>query len=117
MSLVSNLTVYLLSNYNLSSIYVVNVVQIWNGSSNIFSLIGAFISDTYLGRFKTLFFGSIASFLVRKITCIFPLFFYLHIPIFISDSCFNHQFLHSSYFFTLPVPKYSQIDVEIFILV
>ncbi|XP_014506587.1 protein NRT1/ PTR FAMILY 2.8 [Vigna radiata var. radiata] len=63
MSLVSNLTVYLLSNYNLSNIYVVNVVQIWNGSSNIFSLIGAFISDTYLGRFKTLFFGSIASFL------------------------------------------------------
>ncbi|KAE9609612.1 hypothetical protein Lal_00006543 [Lupinus albus] len=63
MSLISNLTVYLLTNYNLSGIFVVNVVQIWNGSSNIASIIGAFISDTYLGRFKTLLCGSIASLL------------------------------------------------------
>ncbi|KAJ1438973.1 Proton-dependent oligopeptide transporter family [Sesbania bispinosa] len=63
MSLISNLTMYLLSNYNLSGIFVVNVVQIWNGSSNIASLVGAFISDTYLGRFRTLLYGSIASLL------------------------------------------------------
>ncbi|XP_027368829.1 protein NRT1/ PTR FAMILY 2.8 [Abrus precatorius] len=63
MSLISNLTVYLLTNYNLSAIFVVNVVQIWNGSSNITSIIGAFISDTYLGRFRTLLCGSIASLL------------------------------------------------------
>ncbi|KAK7265764.1 hypothetical protein RJT34_33387 [Clitoria ternatea] len=63
MSLISNLTVYLLTNYNLSGIFVVNVVQIWNGSSNIASIIGAFISDTYLGKFRTLLCGSIASLL------------------------------------------------------
>ncbi|KAK7292249.1 hypothetical protein RIF29_08026 [Crotalaria pallida] len=63
MSLISNLSVYLLTNYNLSAIVVVNVVQIWNGSSNIASLIGAFISDTYLGKFRTLLCGSIASLL------------------------------------------------------
>ncbi|XP_020225228.2 protein NRT1/ PTR FAMILY 2.8-like [Cajanus cajan] len=63
MSLISNLTLYLLTNYNLSGIYVVNVVQIWSGSSNIFSIIGAFISDTYLGRFRTLLYGCIASLL------------------------------------------------------
>ncbi|XP_061364607.1 protein NRT1/ PTR FAMILY 2.8-like [Gastrolobium bilobum] len=63
MSLISNLTVYLLTEYNLSGIFVVNVVQLWNGSSNIASIIGAFISDTYLGRFRTLFYGSIASLL------------------------------------------------------
>lgn len=66
MSLISNLTVYLLTSYNLSGIYVVNVVQIWNGSSNIASLVGAFISDTYLGRFHTLLYGTFASLLVRK---------------------------------------------------
>lgn len=66
MSLISNLTVYLLTNYNLSGIFVVNVVQIWNGSSNISSILGAFISDTYLGRFRTLLFGSVASLLVSK---------------------------------------------------
>ncbi|KAK7388985.1 hypothetical protein VNO78_23816 [Psophocarpus tetragonolobus] len=63
MSLISNLTVYLLTNYNLSGIFVVNVVQLWNGSSNIFSIIGAFISDTYLGRFRTLLYGCFASLL------------------------------------------------------
>ncbi|CAJ1940814.1 unnamed protein product [Sphenostylis stenocarpa] len=63
MSLISNLTMYLLTNYNLSGIYVVNVVQIWNGSSNIFSIVGAFISDTYLGKFWTLISGSIFSLL------------------------------------------------------
>ncbi|KAL4398700.1 hypothetical protein AHAS_Ahas01G0318100 [Arachis hypogaea] len=63
MSLISNLTMYLLTRYNLSAIFVVNVVQIWNGSSNVASIIGAFISDTYLGRFRTLLFGSIASLL------------------------------------------------------
>ncbi|XP_061373509.1 protein NRT1/ PTR FAMILY 2.8-like [Gastrolobium bilobum] len=63
MSLISNMTVYLLTNYNLSGIFVVNVVQIWNGSSNVASIAGAFISDTYLGRFRTLLCGSIASFL------------------------------------------------------
>jgi peptide/histidine transporter 3/4 len=64
MSLISNLTVYLLTNYNLSGLFVVNVVQIWNGSSNIASIVGAFISDAYLGRFKTLLYGSFASLLV-----------------------------------------------------
>jgi dipeptide/tripeptide permease len=59
------MTVYLNSNYNLSGIFVVNVVTIWNGSSNIASLSGAFISDAYLGRFRTLLFGSIASLLVK----------------------------------------------------
>ncbi|MED6216857.1 hypothetical protein PIB30_012026 [Stylosanthes scabra] len=63
MSLISNLTMYLLTSYNLSGIFVVNVVQIWNGSSNVASIIGAFISDAYLGRFRTLLFGSIASLL------------------------------------------------------
>ncbi|KAL2321934.1 hypothetical protein Fmac_026313 [Flemingia macrophylla] len=57
MSLISNLTLYLLTNYNLSGIFVVNVMQIWSGSSNIFSIVGAFISDTYLGRYRTLLYG------------------------------------------------------------
>lgn len=64
MSLISNLTVYLLTNYNLSGLFVVNTVQIWNGSSNIASIIGAFVSDAYLGRFRTLLYGCIASFMV-----------------------------------------------------
>ncbi|KAK4794282.1 hypothetical protein SAY86_012276 [Trapa natans] len=63
MSLIANITVYLRSQYNMDGVLVVNVVNIWSGCSNIASLAGAFISDAYLGRFRTLFFGSLASFL------------------------------------------------------
>ncbi|KAK4844375.1 hypothetical protein QYF36_019430 [Acer negundo] len=63
MSLVGNLTVYLQSKYHIGGVFVVNIVSIWSGSSNIASLAGAFISDTYFGRFRTLLYGSIASLL------------------------------------------------------
>lgn len=66
MSLISNITVYLQNNYNLGGVLLVNIVTIWSGSSNITSLLGAFVSDAYLGRFRTLLVGSIASLLVVK---------------------------------------------------
>ncbi|CAN0926479.1 Protein NRT1/ PTR FAMILY 2.8 [Linum grandiflorum] len=62
MSLVGNLTVYLQSKYNMDSIRVVNVFNVWSGSSNLTPLLGAFLSDAYLGKFDTLLYGSIASF-------------------------------------------------------
>ncbi|CAM8977198.1 unnamed protein product [Rhodiola kirilowii] len=63
MSLIANITVYLRTRYNLEGVLLVNVVQIWSGTCNIMTLFGAFLSDAYLGRFKTLLFGSIASLL------------------------------------------------------
>ncbi|XWS51070.1 hypothetical protein CRYUN_Cryun12cG0144700 [Craigia yunnanensis] len=63
MSLVSNITVYLKTEYNMGGVSVVNVVNIWSGSSNITGIAGAFLADAYLGKFLTLLFGSIASFL------------------------------------------------------
>ncbi|XP_019198093.1 PREDICTED: protein NRT1/ PTR FAMILY 2.8 isoform X1 [Ipomoea nil] len=61
MSLISNMTVYLRTKYNLGGVFLVNVVTVWNGTSNISTLGGAFVSDAYLGRFLTLFFGTICS--------------------------------------------------------
>ncbi|XP_023520205.1 protein NRT1/ PTR FAMILY 2.8-like [Cucurbita pepo subsp. pepo] len=75
MSLISNITVYLSTKYNLNGIYVVNVVNIWSGTSNVATLAGAFIADTCLGRYRTLLYGSIASFLgmgAVTLTAIFP---------------------------------------------
>ncbi|GMH16975.1 hypothetical protein Nepgr_018816 [Nepenthes gracilis] len=63
MSLIANITVYLNTMYNMDGILLVNVVNMWSGSSNISSLAGAFLSDAYLGRFHTLLIGSIASLL------------------------------------------------------
>lgn len=72
MSLIANITVYLTTRYNLSGIFVVNVVNIWNGSSNVASLAGAFVSDAYLGRFRTLILGSTSSILVINIHLSLP---------------------------------------------
>ncbi|KAL6181568.1 hypothetical protein ACLB2K_048223 [Fragaria x ananassa] len=63
MSLIANMSVYLTTKYNLGGLFMVNVVNIWNGSSNVAALAGAFVSDTYLGRFRTLLCGSISSLL------------------------------------------------------
>ncbi|XP_024969798.1 protein NRT1/ PTR FAMILY 2.8 [Cynara cardunculus var. scolymus] len=62
-SLVMNMTFYLRSNYNMNGIFLINVVTIWTGTSNISSLAGAYLSDAYIGKFLTLFFASIASLL------------------------------------------------------
>ncbi|KAI4326645.1 hypothetical protein MLD38_031935 [Melastoma candidum] len=63
MSLIANITLYLRTQYNLEGIFLVNVVNIWSGSTNIATLLGAFISDSFLGRFHTLLYGSIFSLL------------------------------------------------------
>ncbi|XVF76699.1 hypothetical protein PTKIN_Ptkin13bG0287500 [Pterospermum kingtungense] len=61
MSLIANMTYYLKTKYNMDGILVVNVMTIWSGCSNITSIAGALVSDTFLGRFLTLLFGSISS--------------------------------------------------------
>ncbi|WRX24841.1 hypothetical protein QQP08_017328 [Theobroma cacao] len=67
MSLVANMTVYLRTKYNMDGIAVVNVINIWSGCSNITAIAGALVSDTFLGRYRTLLFGSISSLLVNSI--------------------------------------------------
>ncbi|OAY37703.1 protein NRT1/ PTR FAMILY 2.8 [Manihot esculenta] len=63
MSLIANMTVYLQNKYHMGGASNVNVTTIWSGSSNVTSLLGAFLADTYLGRFRTLLFGTISSLL------------------------------------------------------
>lgn len=59
--------VYLQNKYHMGGASNVNVTTIWSGSSNVTSLLGAFLADTYLGRFRTLLFGTISSLLVNRV--------------------------------------------------
>ncbi|KAL3639588.1 hypothetical protein CASFOL_017495 [Castilleja foliolosa] len=59
----SNLLVYLTTVFNMKSIAATNVLNIFNGTCSVGALFGAFISDTYLGRYKTIGIASISSFL------------------------------------------------------
>ncbi|XP_027329613.1 protein NRT1/ PTR FAMILY 2.9-like [Abrus precatorius] len=59
----ANLLVYLTTVFNLSSITATNIINIFNGSASLSTLLGAFLCDTYFGRYKTLGFCTMASFL------------------------------------------------------
>ncbi|WCJ20918.1 Major facilitator superfamily protein [Euphorbia peplus] len=58
-----NLVVYLTTVFNIDSVKSTAAVNIFTGTANLATLLGAFLSDTYFGRFKCLCFGSVASFL------------------------------------------------------
>ena len=60
----SNLLVYLTTVFNMKSVTATTIINIFNGTSNMTPLLGAFLSDSYLGRYKTLAFASISSLLV-----------------------------------------------------
>lgn len=79
--------------------------KFWNGSSNFFSIIGAFISDSYLGRFRTLLYGCFASLLVRKFTCMSLSFFlYKYLFSFLSHTNFHFDILYINFFY-LAMPE------------
>lgn len=59
----ANLLIYLTSVFNLKSITAANIINIFNGTTNFSTLLGAFICDTFFGRYKTLGFATIASFM------------------------------------------------------
>ncbi|XP_073036069.1 protein NRT1/ PTR FAMILY 2.11-like [Primulina eburnea] len=59
----SNLLIYLTTVFHMNSITAANVVNIFNGTCNFGTLAGAFLCDTYLGRYKTLGIASVSSFL------------------------------------------------------
>ncbi|RVW23928.1 Protein NRT1/ PTR family 2.11 [Vitis vinifera] len=57
----SNLMVYLTSVFNIKSVTAATLINIFNGTTNMAPLLGAFLSDSYFGRFKTLALASICS--------------------------------------------------------
>jgi peptide/histidine transporter 3/4 len=59
----ANLLVYLTSIFHLRTITATNLNNIFSGTCNFGTLIGAYLSDTYFGRYKTIAFASVASFL------------------------------------------------------
>ncbi|XP_052295960.1 protein NRT1/ PTR FAMILY 2.13-like isoform X2 [Citrus sinensis] len=61
--LLANFMVYLLKEYHMNQTSAANILNIWGGVTNFAPLLGAFISDTYTGRFKTITFASIAAIL------------------------------------------------------
>nr|GEU65648.1 putative nucleotidyltransferase, ribonuclease H [Tanacetum cinerariifolium] len=51
----SNMILYLLFDYHMSVALGVNVLLIWSATTNTLPIVGAFLSDSILGRFLTIF--------------------------------------------------------------
>ncbi|CAK7323069.1 unnamed protein product [Dovyalis caffra] len=59
----TNLVVYLTTVFNMKSVTAATLLNVFNGTTNLAPLIGAYLSDTHFGRYKTLGFASVSSFL------------------------------------------------------
>ncbi|RZC75648.1 hypothetical protein C5167_051125 [Papaver somniferum] len=73
--LLPNMILYLMKDYHMTIPTGTSVLSIWSGVTNFTPIIGAFFSDSYLGRFWTITFGSIASLLGMTLlwfTAVFP---------------------------------------------
>lgn len=65
----TNLVVYLTTVFNMKGVTATTFLNVFSGTTNLAPLLGAYLTDTYFGRYKTLGFASISSFLV--ILCFF----------------------------------------------
>ncbi|KAL7607514.1 protein NRT1/ PTR FAMILY 2.10 [Lactuca sativa] len=76
----SNLLVYMTTVFNMKSITATTLLNVFNGTTNFSTLLGAFLCDTYFGRYKTLGFASIASFIGLLLIDLTAVFKGLHPP-------------------------------------
>ncbi|KAJ0075907.1 hypothetical protein Patl1_34254 [Pistacia atlantica] len=61
--LVPNMILYFIGDYHLSVAKGTNILFFWTAATNFMPILGAFLSDSYLGRFLTIGLGSIVSLL------------------------------------------------------
>jgi len=65
--LFANFMVYLTRELHLDQVTASNILSLWFGITNFAPLIGAFISDAYVGRFRTIAFASFGTLLVSSL--------------------------------------------------
>lgn len=61
--LLPNMILYLIQDYHLGVAKGTNILFLWSAATNFLPVVGAFLSDSYLGRFLTIGLGSITSLL------------------------------------------------------
>ncbi|KAF9614586.1 hypothetical protein IFM89_019369 [Coptis chinensis] len=61
--LMPNMILYLMRGYHMDIATGTSVLSLWTAATNFLPIVGAFLSDSYLGRYRTIALGSIASFL------------------------------------------------------
>ncbi|XP_070024748.1 protein NRT1/ PTR FAMILY 1.1-like isoform X1 [Nicotiana tabacum] len=65
--LLPNMTKYLMKDYRMGITTAQNLLFFWSAATNFLPLIGAFVADSYLGRFVTIGLGCIFSLLYFQV--------------------------------------------------
>ncbi|KAH7572283.1 hypothetical protein ACOSP7_015356 [Xanthoceras sorbifolium] len=63
LGLQSNMIIYLIREYHMSVVSGATLLFLWSAMSNFTTIIGAFLADSYLGRYRVIAFGTILSLL------------------------------------------------------
>ncbi|KAL4280446.1 hypothetical protein GQ457_03G029480 [Hibiscus cannabinus] len=73
--LLPNMILYLTSEYHMSNVTGTNVLFLWSAISNFMPILGAFVSDSFLGRFRVIAIGTVISLTgitMLWLTAVFP---------------------------------------------
>ncbi|CAM0870176.1 unnamed protein product [Alopecurus aequalis] len=76
----SNMLVYLTTVYHMQSVSAATLISVFSGTSNLATVAGAFVSDTYLGRYNTIAAATISSFIGLTILTLTAALHSLHPP-------------------------------------
>jgi peptide/histidine transporter 3/4 len=76
---IPNMIFYLMKGYHMQSANGASILFFWAAISNGLAIVGAFLSDAYLGRFRVITLGSFSSLVVSK-------YFFLSINLYQLDS-------------------------------
>ncbi|XP_015898231.3 protein NRT1/ PTR FAMILY 1.1-like [Ziziphus jujuba] len=61
--LMANMVVYIVTEYHLDNAPAINILFLWGAISNFLPIFGAFLSDSFLGRFRSIALGTLVSLL------------------------------------------------------
>lgn len=64
--LMPNMILYLMSGYHIATANGAAMLAMWSAASNAMAIVGAFLSDSYIGRFWAILLGSFSSLLVSS---------------------------------------------------
>ena len=62
--LMANFMVYLQREYHMNQVQAATILNSWSGVANFAPVIGAYVSDAFIGKFWTIVIGSFSSLLV-----------------------------------------------------
>jgi len=78
--LIANMILYLMNEYHMDPVAGASLLFLWSAISHFTPVIGAFLSDSYFGRFRMIAYGTVFSLLVSIFILFFFFFFSLSLP-------------------------------------